>query len=97
MVLARTDRPVASEPTLDWRRQAACRTMPAEMFFPVGSTGLAVEDVQAAKSVCGTCEVRTRCLDFALTSRQEFGVWGGTDEDERRLMLKAARAGRSAG
>ena len=77
----------------EWRRDAACRLMPAEMFFPVGTTGMAVEDVAEAKRVCAHCEVRSACLNFALDTRQEFGIWGGTDEDERREMARLRRRG----
>ena len=78
----------------DWRRQAACRQMPADMFFPVGTSGMAVEEVQAAKAVCGACPVSEQCLEFSLQTRQEFGIWGGTDEDERREILRRAKAAR---
>lgn len=89
------DRPVVRGSGADWRRRAACRLMPADMFFPVGTSGMAVEEVQAAKAVCGGCDVSVPCLDFALETRQEFGVWGGTDEDERREILRRSRAARS--
>jgi len=81
----------------EWRRHAACRFMPAEMFFPVGTSGVAVEDLAAAKAVCGQCEVKVACLDFAVETRQEFGIWGGTDEDERRTLVRRARQGRLPG
>ena len=85
--------PAARNPVvMDWRRRAACRLMPADMFFPVGTSGMAVEEVTAAKRVCGQCEVAGRCLEFALETRQEFGVWGGTDEDERRELVRRAKA-----
>jgi len=66
--------------------------MPAEMFFPVGTSGMAIDEVTAAKAVCRQCEVTDPCLAFALESRQEFGVWGATDEEERREMLRRAKA-----
>jgi WhiB family redox-sensing transcriptional regulator len=75
----------------DWRRRAACRLMPAELFFPVG-TAAAVEEIESAKAVCADCAVAPECLEFALTTRQEFGVWGGLDEEERRALLKGRRA-----
>ena len=81
---------------LDWRQQAACRLMPAEMFFPVGTSGMAIEEATAAKAVCGQCEVTEPCLTFALDSRQEFGVWGGKDEEERREMVRRAKAARAS-
>lgn len=81
-----------SRDAMDWRRRAACRLMPAEMFFPVGTSGMAVEEVNAAKQVCRECEVCGPCLEYALETRQEFGVWGGTDEDERREIARRAKS-----
>lgn len=75
-----------------WRRAAACRREDPEAFFPVGSTGVAAEQIERAKAVCAACPVQSPCLTFALTSNQEFGVWGGCDEDERRLLRRQRRA-----
>jgi WhiB family transcriptional regulator, redox-sensing transcriptional regulator len=71
---------------LDWWRSAACRTADPELFFPVSSVGPGREEVARAKEVCATCMVRRQCLQFALATRQAHGVWGGTTEDERRLI-----------
>lgn len=76
-----------------WRRAAACLDEDTDLFFPIGSTGLAADQITRAKAVCATCPVRSSCLKFALTSGQEFGVWGGCDEDERRLLRRQWRAG----
>jgi WhiB family transcriptional regulator, redox-sensing transcriptional regulator len=73
----------------DWRDQAACRDTDPDLFFPVGSTGPAIEQIAAAKLVCRNCDVQGPCLEFALATNQEAGVWGGTDEDERRKLRKA--------
>ena len=73
----------------DWREGAACRDTDPELFFPVGTTGLAVEQIEAAKSVCLACDSQQPCLEFALATNQESGVWGGTSEDERRKLRKA--------
>lgn len=62
-----------------WRDQAACRRCDAELFFPLGTTGGAVDQIRAAKSVCRSCAVRGACLHFALTTNQEAGIWGGSD------------------
>jgi WhiB family redox-sensing transcriptional regulator len=74
-----------------WRDRAACRWSDAALFFPAGSTGTAMDQVQAAKAVCTVCPVIDSCLLFALESRQEAGVWGGKDEQERRRILGRAR------
>jgi WhiB family redox-sensing transcriptional regulator len=73
----------------DWRQQAACRNTNPNLFFPVGTTGPAVAQIEAAKIVCSTCVTRAACLEFALATNQEAGVWGGTSEEERRKLRKA--------
>jgi WhiB family redox-sensing transcriptional regulator len=75
--------------TDDWRRYAACRDTDPDLFFPIGTTGPAVDQIAAAKRVCSSCEAKTACLEFALITNQEAGVWGGTAEEERRKLRKA--------
>lgn len=77
-----------------WRLDAACRDSAPDLFFPIGATGLALDQIEAAKSVCDGCAVRTDCLAFALETNQEAGVWGGTSEDERRHLRRDWVAGR---
>ena len=79
-------------PDPNWPHRAACRHCKPDLFFPVGSTGLAVADIEAAKAICAICPVQPECLRYALQTGQEFGIWGGTTEDERRGLLKAVRA-----
>jgi WhiB family redox-sensing transcriptional regulator len=74
-----------------WRARAACRFCPPELFFPGETPGIAHECTEQAKRVCRACEVRNECLDFALESRQEYGIWGGTDEKERGRIRRKSR------
>jgi WhiB family redox-sensing transcriptional regulator len=76
-----------------WRDQAACRSCDPELFFPSGSTGAALDQIRAATSICRSCPVQRPCLQFALETNQEAGIWGGTDEEERRKLRRAWRAG----
>jgi WhiB family redox-sensing transcriptional regulator len=73
----------------DWRDDAACRDTSPDLFFPVGTTGAAIRQIEDAKQVCFQCTVRPECLEFALTTNQDSGVWGGTDEEERRKLRRA--------
>ena len=70
----------------------------AELFFPVGTTGLALVQIDRAKQVCGECGVAQACLDFALDTNQDSGIWGGLTEEERRVIRRrrvaASRASR---
>jgi WhiB family redox-sensing transcriptional regulator len=72
----------------DWRRQASCRDSNPDLFFPIGTTGLALDQIDAAKTVCEACPVTEQCLEFALATNQEAGVWGATTEEERRKLRK---------
>jgi len=77
---------------MDWRETARCKEMDPDLFFPVGTTGPALLQIEAAKAVCRTCTVQTECLQYALDSNQEYGVWGATTEEERRYMRREAAA-----
>lgn len=79
---------------LDWRDRASCRLTNPGVFFPVGGTGVAIEQIEAAKTICQTCPVADPCLQFALETNQEAGIWGGTTEDERRRLRRAWLADR---
>jgi WhiB family redox-sensing transcriptional regulator len=70
----------------DWRAFGACREEDPELFFPISSKGPAAQQIAAAKAVCARCQVRGECLQFALDNRQDYGVWGGTSEEERKEM-----------
>ena len=77
---------------MDWRDHAACRDEDPELFFPVGTSGPALRRIAEAKAVCWRCPVSSECLNWALASGQDAGVWGGLSEDERRA-LKRRNAG----
>jgi len=71
-----------------WRDQARCRHTHPDLFFAVGTTAPALDQVEAAKAVCRSCPVQEMCLQFALETNQEAGVWGGMDEGARRAVRR---------
>ena len=75
-----------------WRSAAACQSCDPDLFFPLSSSGPAVEQIARAKEICAGCPVRDSCLAYALDTGQAFGVWGGLNEDERRAMLRRQRS-----
>ncbi len=82
---------------MDWRDKAACLTVDPELFFPVGEHRPGGRQIDKAKSVCARCTVTEICLQYALETGQDSGVWGGLSEDERRaLKRRAARARRAS-
>jgi WhiB family redox-sensing transcriptional regulator len=70
---------------LSWQTDSLCAQTDPEAFFPEkgGST-------RDAKKICSSCEVRTRCLEYALENDERFGIWGGLSERERRKLRKRA-------
>jgi WhiB family redox-sensing transcriptional regulator len=72
----------------DWRDDAACRDTDPDLFFPVGTTGPAIEQIANAKAVCQVCDAQSACLEYALVTNQDSGIWGGTSEEERRALRR---------
>lgn len=70
---------------LSWQADALCAQTDPEAFFPEkgGST-------RDAKKVCGSCMVKSECLEYALENDERFGIWGGLSERERRRLRKRA-------
>ena len=81
-----------------WRTRAICRDTDPDLFFPVGTTGQALVQIARAKEVCDECPVKLECLEYALETNQDSGIWGGLSEEERRAIRRerAARARRAA-
>ncbi|GAB3493940.1 WhiB family transcriptional regulator [Nocardiopsis coralliicola] len=77
---------------MDWRHHAACRDEDPELFFPIGDSGPALLQIDEAKEVCAACPVSSACLQWALDTRQDGGVWGGMSEAERRTLRRGARS-----
>jgi WhiB family transcriptional regulator, redox-sensing transcriptional regulator len=79
-----------------WRSAGACLNADPDLFFPISSTGRAVEQIARAKAVCAGCGVRTECLEFAQANDPIYGIWGGTTPEDRqrarRRLQRAARA-----
>jgi WhiB family transcriptional regulator, redox-sensing transcriptional regulator len=78
-------------PVGPWAGRAACTTADPETFFPVGN-----EPNAAAKQYCARCPVCDSCRDYALAAGEEFGVWGGLNEAERKAILASARQEQTA-
>ena len=76
----------------DWHDHAACRDAEPDLFFPDGNIRSARAQVKTAKLICRGCPVRTFCLNWALASGQEHGIWGGLTEDERRRLHRRSRS-----
>lgn len=75
-----TDNNLAPEP---WMVDSKCATTDPEIFFPAHGDRPAT---RRAVAICDTCDVRTQCLDYAMRTKQRFGVWGGMGRKQRELL-----------
>ena len=71
-----------------WRDQARCRGVDPQIFHPSEEDEAAAA---VAKDICGLCTVREPCLEYAITSREHDGVWGGLTARERRRLIRQRR------
>lgn len=67
-----------------WRDLGACLDEDPDLFAPDGTTGRWVQVIAQAKAICGRCPVREQCLQWAIDTRQDYGIFGGLDEYERQ-------------
>jgi hypothetical protein len=66
-----------------WSQRAICSGEDPDIFFPAyGDPGV------RARQVCARCPVRADCLEHA-TAKDEWGIWGGLDREQRRALCKA--------
>ena len=75
-----------------WMAQGACVGAPSELFFPNDTEH---EVIRQAKALCQTCPVLKTCADHAFTHREDYGVWGGMSERDRRRIRRQRRKART--
>ncbi|MEV3859142.1 WhiB family transcriptional regulator [Streptomyces sp. NPDC050095] len=74
---------------MSWLDSAACAGEDPELFFPISTAGRSLESTRAAKQVCRGCPVTDECLEWAMSTGQTTGIWGGMSETERTARLRA--------
>jgi WhiB family redox-sensing transcriptional regulator len=87
MVIA--TRAPARAPAVGWQESAACKTAEPELFFPISASGRSRADTARARAICHDCPVRQACLDYAMATAQQHGIWGGFTEEERHRRRRA--------
>ncbi|MGI9603516.1 MAG: WhiB family transcriptional regulator [Acidimicrobiales bacterium] len=75
-----------------WMAEGLCADKEPSLFFPSDGVG-----VIRAQRICATCPVKGPCLEYALRSGIDHGVWGGCSERERRRILKRRRRAARSG
>jgi WhiB family redox-sensing transcriptional regulator len=70
-----------------WDQRAACRGTDVDVFFPTEDDKAGID---FARRICGTCAVKTPCLQEAMDSGSQ-GIWAGTTDRQRNGMRDRAR------
>lgn len=68
-----------------WYRRAACKDADLAVFFPRWDS---LKDYAPARKICYTCPVTRQCLQYALATETDDGMWGGMSPRERRKVQK---------
>jgi hypothetical protein len=68
-----------------WQAMGACRSVADDTWFPESAD---TASKAAALDRCGFCPVRRSCLAHALSTGEEYGVWGGTTELQRDVLVR---------
>jgi hypothetical protein len=88
-------------------KSGACRGQSARLWFPIiidddgvewiddgtiwqayGDTSNYYDD---ARTICQSCPVTERCLEYAFEEREFVGMWGGKTPIERRRVERSIR------
>ncbi len=79
----------------EWHSRAACRGLREALFFPPPVAERKDQRRQRerkAKAICEECPVKDLCLAYALRIEETYGIWGGLNEAERRVLSSRRRA-----
>lgn len=79
-------KPPKDSKTPVWRQKAACRGVDPDIFYPMTD-----EEAEDAKAICRQCPVQGLCLEWAISTREKEGIWGGATERERRRIIRRRR------
>lgn len=69
-----------------WMDDARCAEVDPEIFHPAKG-----DSTREAKAICAACEVRAECLEYALETGQQHGVWGGLSAHQRDDLKRDLR------
>ncbi len=71
-----------------WHRDAACKEYDQALFFRFPARPSQPDTSAEARTICQRCLVQAECLALALADPSLVGVWGGTDEAQRRTLRR---------
>lgn len=89
MLLALSRDPGGAIPPVALREDIACDPSNADGFFPDAGGEF---QARAAVRVCERCPAIEACAEWAISTRQQWGVWGGLTRNERAKIIEQREA-----
>lgn len=72
----------------DWWEEARCKGVGFDYYFGASDQkSMSFKQVRNAAKLCEVCPAFAECLTWALTNREEYGVWAGTSGRVRRKIF----------
>lgn len=61
----------------EWREEALCKRFDTNIWY---------EERQATRAIaiCNVCPVKNECYEFAMETKQQYGIWGGVDVEKTK-------------
>ena len=80
---------MATPMTREWVERGICRTSDnPDLWFP---NKIPSVEATIAKDICQACPVRHACLEESLQIEGTSGIWGGLDDEERKVLQRRRR------
>lgn len=83
----------------DWYDYAACAGEEADVFFGQEELSvrppLTIAQVRRAQLICARCPVFNQCLEHALTTPEEYGIWATTTRNMRLKIKREIETGKT--
>lgn len=76
---------------IDANGGVACQEVPDAFFIELGDGNCGYK-TRVAKNLCEECPVKFECLQYALESNEQEGIWGGLTPAERRRLRRRSVA-----
>jgi hypothetical protein len=67
-----------------------CAQTDPDLFFPNNAAEGAI-NIRYTRKICKSCEFKSQCLEYALTTPLIMGVWAGTTEHDRVVIRRQKR------
>jgi WhiB family transcriptional regulator, redox-sensing transcriptional regulator len=76
-------------PEQPWHSKARCQGLPPDVFYPPDNEkgDRRRRREERAKKFCRGCPVLRVCREYAIDTREPYGVWGATTPRERQVIL----------